>query len=83
MSDISEHCLCDHCSGKDCEIFSDEEIERDNKDHDLNIRKETLKEVIGILQEGIDGMPDFIIPEVKQGKIDAIEWAIERLETLF
>lgn len=45
-------------------------------------RRDVLNVAIGILKEGAKGMPDFIIPEVKQGKIDSLEWAIEKLESL-
>ena len=40
MNDLSEHCLCDHCSGQDCQVFTEEEQEQNQKEHDAAIREE-------------------------------------------
>lgn len=43
MNDLSEHCLCDHCSGQDCNVFTEEEKERAQKEHDEHIASEALE----------------------------------------
>jgi hypothetical protein len=52
MNDISEHCLCDHCSGQDCNIFTEEEKEQNQKEHDTAIHQAaTLAENKRVLDE--------------------------------
>jgi hypothetical protein len=52
MNDISEHCLCDHCSGQDCQVFTEEEQEQNQKQHDAAIaRAATLAENKRVLDE--------------------------------
>jgi len=62
------------------------EMQDITREHDAAIakaeRERVLDAAIATIQNGIDGMPEFIIPEVRQGKIDACEWIIEKLESL-
>lgn len=45
-------------------------------------RDQVLDAAIAILKDGIVWMPEFTVPRMKEGKIDALEWAIEKLESL-
>jgi hypothetical protein len=53
MAELSEHCLCDHCSGKDCEIFTEEEQKQNQKDHDAKVREDLLDKLECMMDDGI------------------------------
>lgn len=56
MNDVSEHCLCDHCSGQDCNPFTAEELARQQDEHDAAIRKDVLNELGTMLNSRISKM---------------------------
>jgi hypothetical protein len=51
-------------------------------EHDAQVAAKVLDEAIKIVSDGLNNLPEFTIPEVRQGKIDACEWVIEKLEQL-
>jgi hypothetical protein len=42
--ELSRHCLCDECDGEDCKIYSEEEIEIQEKEKANRIVSATLKD---------------------------------------
>jgi len=69
MNDVSEHCLCDHCSGQDCQIFTEEEKEQNQKAHDDAIRQDERDKIYKRLEAMVYQQP----LEIAYVELDDIE----------
>jgi len=45
-------------------------------------RERVLGDLKDIVMDGLWDLPQFIIPEVRQGKVDTCEWVVEKIESL-
>jgi hypothetical protein len=90
MTETHRHCQCDNCSGIDCGQDDPEAHLKSLEDNENRIRAEAkreereavLDELAAKIGDGLESMPDFIIPEVRKGKIDTCEWVLEKINGL-